>query len=314
MTQGPEGNRELAIVQTFKNAHAEGAISAGTLNKVASKDVQTALAVASGVPFDQARGKDIHLVTFVLDNSGSMKENTDAVIRGYNSALDYLAKTPDAGKFWVGAFLLNPLETSTIAIQRAKHFLALPGRKSDNQSGARSQQMEYGIIVPYGPLVDSSGQVQTRRLDRENYQIHGMTPLYSRTEFVLLAVNGKTQEAKDARRRVTSSTMVMSDGQPQEDPIYRTPTEVAKVVDDMKGTNLHLILATGFGDARIFVPVFEGMHIDRQSILTTNSRPQEVIRALTEFAKRTEKAAAATKPNEFRLLLTQGWDATNKNS
>lgn len=278
MQQGGPENRQLV---NFQEARTEGVISAGTLERVQSPEIQKVLALASGRPASEATEERVHLVTLLVDNSGSMRGNVGGVIKGHSFILDHLAKTPEAPKIWV-----------------ATHLLC-----SDEGFNLRRAA---GILDPYGPLLDSKGQVRAARLSNDNYSATGVnTPLYERSDEVLLSVLGKAQEFRGEWKEVTTSTLIMTDGGADRGTY---PDEVAKRVADLRGTGNHLVAAMGFGFESFFTKVFLGMGIDRQSILTTNSESEQVEKALMKFAKLAQKAAA-TAITDYSRLLTNGWSA-----
>ncbi len=293
---GPEQRDLVRYGELFSDAHREGAVSADTLRRVQNPSVQRYLTLASGHSAKEATSNRIHLVTFFIDNSGSMHGNQDAVIEGYKFVLTEIAKSPEARDMWTSTQLLNGERSSSTA-------LTLRSAELERSK----ERVEAGILDPYAPLLEN-GHIRSVMLNRDNYQPHGGTPLYARSEETLLAVLGKAEEFKAEWREVTTATLLMSDGG---DTSHTGPDEVAKRVRDLQGTGTHIVAAMGFGREDEFIEILTGMGIQRGWILTARSTPDEVRRALTKFANVVKKSAA-TPITDYRRMLSSGWQGTSK--
>lgn len=247
-----EGQQDTkALVPLFENAQAEGNLSDASRRLLERPEVQKQILIASGTPTSSIQADDVTLVTLLIDDSGSMARNKEAVVQGQNRIIDtLLQKAPYPDRILISTQVLNGGDA--------------------------------GVIDPYHPLA------QAVRLDGRNYEPNNDTPLIPRTIEVLGGAMLKTQEGSDEWKTVRTATLVMSDGH---DTSGMDIEDVAVLARDMKASKLHLLAAMGFGEKSYFTRFFSDMAIDPQWILTAEARDEEILKALGLFAEAATKAA-----------------------
>lgn len=244
-----------ALIPYMDNAQAEGVLSPEARKLIERPGVQRQIVVAKGTPTSELPGEDVTIITLLIDDSGSMALNTEAVIKGQNRIIDTLKqKAPHSERVLISTQVLNG---------------------GDN-----------GVIDPYHPLA------QAVRLDRRNYVPNDDTPLIPRTIDVLGTVILKAQEARDDWKTARTATLIMSDGA---DTSRRDPREVAVIAKDLRSSRVHLLAAMGFGDERFFIKFFTQFGVDRPWILTGESSDQEILKALGLFAEAAAMATDENK-------------------
>lgn len=95
------------------NSLFAGAQAAGTLNAAAAQtvgnipDLGAQIQAGLGVAPDDVTASEVTLVTFLVDDSGSMQPNRDLAIKGHNLVIDALAKTKQKDGILVHCRYLN---------------------------------------------------------------------------------------------------------------------------------------------------------------------------------------------------------------
>lgn len=167
-----ESKESQAIVPFIQTAMREDVLSEESLKLLANPLLREQVSEAMGTPASEMPGDDLTIITFVVDDSGSMVNLAPIVRKSQNRLIDRLmneAPRPES-------ILLS------------------------------TQALNTQVIDPYRPLFRAA------RLNERNYQATGGTPLVQRTIEVAGTVLLKGQEARDDWKTVRSLTLIMSDG------------------------------------------------------------------------------------------------------
>ena len=162
----------LKVTQLLSQAADRG--SAATPDSLHGlHDLGRAIQGAMGVSADDIPASEVFLLSFVIDDSGSIRfgSNTQHVRDGHNAVQEELRKSSKGEDILVHAHALNS-----------------------------------GVIYPFCPLKTAP------QLDTKNYNPDGDTPLFDATLTVLGAVIAKEQEFANQGVPVRSVTVIVSDG------------------------------------------------------------------------------------------------------
>lgn len=246
-------NQTSDPLDLLNSAAQEGLLSEGSLNVAMSiPDLGVTMQQALGTPAGDVQATEQFLLTYVIDDSGSirMANNEHILIAGVNFNIE----------------------------------AQLKGRYVDGIM-ASIRYLNGKLLCPYLPLR------QVSLLDASNYQAVGGTPLYDVTVATLLAVIAKTQELQNAGITARTQTLIVTDGDDRHS-VHNNASDVAKIVADMLGTEQHIIAAMGIDDGSTdFVAVFTSMGIQPQWIITPGSTEKEMRAAFMNYSRTTTAAA-----------------------
>jgi len=131
------------------------------------------------------------------------------------------------------------------------------------------------------------------RMDTSNYQAtYGSTPLYERMLHLLAAVAAKVQQFEGDGIPARGITLGVTDG--GNNVFNNTAQEVATVVGDMLRSERHIIAGMGIGDDSYFKPIFTGMGILPNWILTPGATGKEIRAAFQTFSQSAVRASQST--------------------
>ena len=252
----------------FGGAAAKGIVSTAALNTLTAHDLGVDIQNALGVSANDIEASEVVLVTFVLDDSGSIRDcgNEGHVRSGVNMTLDALGGSKASGDILVMATTLNS-----------------------------------GLLYAYRALADAE------RLSTKNYNGHGGTPLYDRYAAALGATLAKEQEFAAQGVPVRTVTVVVSDGANNASRLTGPETgKIA--LDMRRRENHIIIgmgISDGYTD---FKEVFKEMGIDEKWILTPANTPSDIRRAFEVISRSTvaasQGAAAFSKANTVGIAGT----------
>ncbi|MFA6437240.1 MAG: hypothetical protein WCW00_03345 [Candidatus Paceibacterota bacterium] len=241
LSKAKEASVSDSAKKLIQSAAQEGTISPATAKALTVHDVGMEIEAALGVNVDDVKSTEVVLVTFLIDDSGSIEGagNTANVMLGHNLVLDALMKTKQKNNILVHTRTLNGT-----------------------------------IITPYC-LLENAVQ-----LDASNYFPVGGTPLYDETVVILGTVIAKTEQFSKNAVPVRTVTIIITDSCDLHSRKYRRPQDVAPIVQDMFKTEQHIIAGMGIDDHQTdFKKVFGDMGILPQWILTPDNDPHEIRKA-----------------------------------
>lgn len=236
----------------LRSSHDSGDLSLETFQALKAGDIGAKIQAALGTPIDQISASEVVLVTYLMDDSGSIRfaGNSDAVCQGHNTAIDALVKSKQSGDVLAHCRYLNG-----------------------------------HVLYPYQPLD------QVTKMDPSNFNPMGGTPLYDETVVILGTVLAKSREYADNGVAVRTITLIVTDGN-DEGSRFQTPRTVSPIVADMLRAETHIIAAMGIDDHRTdFRQIFKAMGIQDQWILTPGNSPSEIRKAFQVFSQSAVRAS-----------------------
>lgn len=131
------------------------------------------------------------------------------------------------------------------------------------------------------------------RMDTSNYKAtYGSTPLYERTLHVLAAVAAKVQQLESDGIPARGATLDTTDG--GENVFTNSAQDVATVVGDLLASERHIVAGMGIGDESYFKPIFAGMGIPPNWVLTPSASGKEIRAAFQTFSQSAVRASQST--------------------
>jgi hypothetical protein len=275
------------VNQLFQAAHAEGVLSAQSLQALEGADLGLQIQAGLGVSVDAVQASEVVLVTMMVDDSGSIRfgNNAQLVRDGHNCVLDaLLASKQNSGVL-----------THTCYLNGTVLFPYLPLAVIDEAERKRTGAVRYV----------QNGEV--KRMDNKNYDPNLGTPLYDGTVVLLGRVLAKYQEFADGGVVARTVTLVITDGA-DEGSTKATAATVRPLVEDLVGER-HIVAAMGIDDGgrTDFRKVFRQMGIRDEWILTPGNSKTEIRKAFQVFsqsAQRASQGAAAFQQTALGGFMT----------
>jgi len=232
-------------------ARQTGAISAASANVLTAVDIGDRIREGLGMGADDVQASDAILVTLLIDDSGSIR----------------MAGNSQAVRDGYNGCLD-----------------ALKDAKQERNLLVQTAYLNGGILNPY------SLRASAPRMDPQNYNPNGGTPLHEATIVTLGRVIAKAQEFADSGLPVRTVTLIVTDGAATD--THRTADEVRTVVRDMLKKEIHIVAGMGIDDGSTdFRRVFREMGIRDEWILTPGSTPSEIRRAFQVFSRSAVRAS-----------------------
>jgi hypothetical protein len=253
----PKSPSSTNVSQLFQAAHADGELSATSLQALSIPDLGAQIQAGLGIRPDDVQASEVVLVTLMPDDSGSIRigGNADAVRSGHNLVLDAL-----------------------LASKQKEGILA------------HTRYLNGFVLFPYCPVE------QAIRMDANNYEPNQGTPLYDQSVVLLGTVLAKAREFADAGVPARTVTLIITDGDDQHSTRSHA-TDVATLVKDLGAAESHIVAAMGVADGHTdFRRVFREMGIEDRWILTSGNSATEIRRAFQMFSQsavRASQSAAA---------------------
>ena len=238
----------------FQSAHAEGVLSASSLQVLTAVDLGAQIQAGLGVSVDDVESSEVILLTIMPDDSGSIRHagNEPAVRDGHNLVIEALAAS-----------------------------------KQRDGILAHTRYLNGQVLFPYRPIE------QAVMMSPKNYEAIQGTPLYDQSVVLLGSVIAKTQEMTQNGVAARSITLIISDGADQHSN-RATARDVAALVQDMARAENHIVAAMGISDgATDFRRVFTEMGIEDRWILTPGNSPSEIKKAFRVFSQSAVRASQA---------------------
>jgi hypothetical protein len=177
----------------LQQAVEDQGLSAATGKLLSAPDVGEQIQDAIGIEADSVESSEVTLVTFLVDDSGSISAagNEQAVRDGHNLVID-----------------------------------ALVGTKQKKGILMHTRYLNGTVLFPYQKIEDAV------RMDKLNYAAMGGTPLYDQAVVALGSVIAEAQQLTQNGIQVRSVTVIVTDGH-DEHSKRNTAPDVKKVVRDM---------------------------------------------------------------------------------
>ena len=261
-------------------AQADGNITSGEINALTLNDLGQTMQAGLGISVDDVTSDEVILLSFVLDDSGSIgfvPGNEQAVRDGVNGILDALAATKQAPSIYAYCIQLNR-----------------------------------GVLYAFKPLIDGkTGKLDASlRLTASNYHASGGTPLFRTATAAFGTARLKVQEFACAGVPARAITVIITDGA---DTDGGTAANCLTLVNGLLRSETHLVIGMGIDDGSTdFVEVFTDMGIQAGGrkhkrdqpqaglpdwVLTPKNDPSSIRRAcamVSQSAVRASQAAGGT--------------------
>jgi len=186
-------SKSSSMKAVLKQAVEDQGLSVATGKLLSAPDVGEQIQDALGIQADQVHQDQVTLVTFLIDDSGSIAAagNEKAVTDGHNIVID-----------------------------------ALVGTKQKDGILMHTRYLNGAVLFPYQKIEDAI------RMDKKNYSAMGGTPLYDQSVVILGSVIAEVQNLAGNGIQVRSVTVIVTDGH-DEHSRRNTAADVKKVVRDM---------------------------------------------------------------------------------
>lgn len=251
-THGKNGAAPLDLSQLWQSAEDQGALSPAARAVLDVPDLGARIQEGLGIKVDDVQSSEVVLVTFMPDDSGSIRfaGHAQLVRDGHNLVLDALAAS------------------------RQKDTLLCHNRYLNGH-----------VLYPYCPVA------RAVKMTPQNYDPDKGTPLYDQTVVLLGTVLAKTQELADAGVPARTVTLILTDGADQGSRRAKAG-DVRTIVRDMAAAECHIVAAMGIDDGQTpFRDVFRSMGIEDRWILTPDSDAAEIRRAFLVFSQSAVRAS-----------------------
>ncbi len=246
------------VQSLFATAAQADTLSPAGLNVLQAPDLGATIQAALGTSVDDVTASEVTLIGVLLDDSGSIASgNNEQNIRdGVNLILDSLGKTKAQDGILMTASVLN------------------------NKT-------------PIYPFVTLSNAI---RLDSNNFNASGYTPLYDRTIDMCGLMVAKSQEFSNSGVPCRGILLIVTDG--ADAGSHKRAQDVLPLVKDLLRQETFIVCGMGIDDNghTDFRKVFRNMGIEDKWILTPSNSPSEIRKAFafaSQSAVRASQAAAA---------------------
>jgi hypothetical protein len=249
-----DSEKDANVNELFEAAHADGVLSASSLQALTAVDLGAQIQSGLGVSVDDVAASEVLLLTIMPDDSGSIRHaGHEKVVRdGHNAVLD-----------------------------------ALTASKQQGAILAHTRYLNGNVLFPYRPIDHAV------RMTSQNYHATGGTPLYDQSLVLLGSVLAKAQDFSQNGVLARSMTLIITDGADQGSTRARAK-DVAALVGDMARAEVHIIAAMGIDDgATDFRSVFWEMGIEDRWILTPSNSASDIRRAFQVFSQSAVRASQA---------------------
>lgn len=245
------------VGQLFQSAQQAGDLTLASMQALSVVDLGAQIQDALGVPAMDVAASEVFLVAVLVDDSGSIR-----FVQG-----------------------------NTEAVREGHNLMidALLGSKQDDSILAHCRYLNGYVLYPFIPLS------QAVRMDHNNYNPNGATPLYDQSVALLGTVLAKAQEFADNGVPVRTATLIVTDGNDQ-GSINASAHEVKMIINDMLRMETHIVAAMGVDDGTTdFGIIFKGMGIQDEWILTLKNTPSEIRKGFGVFSKSAVRASQSAQ-------------------
>jgi hypothetical protein len=224
------GNDLERVANSLERLYGSGTLSEGSAKALGRPETAIAIEGGLGKP---GTGREVLLVSILVDDSTSVATNLDEIRLGYSKMLKALRA-----------------ESSTADVQ------------------VHTRALNRGVLSPYTPLQDI-GELASQGYDGS--RLAPRTPLYLQSLLTLGSVITKTQEEEARGARVRTFTLIVTDAEDNSSGDV-TASQVRGVVTDMLefATN-HIVAGMGVGERVNFYEIFESMGIPQKWIFSAGA-------------------------------------------
>ncbi len=264
-------------------ARAEGSISEESLKALKKANPNR---LTLGGPINQLKGDGVLLVASLIDDSGSIGVIVD--------------RDPKTGKSISRSASYNDPKSNAEAVRIGHNAVIQALTESANPSAIwfHTRYLNGRELNQWNPLAKAT------KMNRDNYQEGGGTPLYDETVVILGSTIAKTEEFRNNLVAVRTATLLVTDGADYGSEV-QTADSVKSVITDMYNMGIHIVAAMGIDDGSTdFRDVFIKMGIRENLILTPGSSPEEIRKSFGLFGK---MASRATDLKNFKDTLKDGF-------
>lgn len=236
----------------FSQAADEGALSKQSQMALTVVDAGAQINAALGMPSHQVQASETFLVATLLDDS---------------SSIAYAGNTQAV------------IEGYNSVIE------ALQSSKSRDSILMHARALNKGVISPFATLENVA------RLDGRTYVPYGLTPLRDQMGLILGTVLAKWQDFANYGVPARTATLIVTDGH-DEGSVQLSDAQVAAIVHDLLGSEMHIIAAMGIDDGHTdFRAVFRSYGIQDNWILTPGNTSSEIRKAFQVFSQSAVRAS-----------------------
>ncbi len=251
MTQSSSSGSSVASL--LAGAQSDGLLSQKAMSAINIVDIGEQIQAGIGVDVSDVQASEVVLVTILIDDSGSIR---------------YVA--------------------GNAAAVREGHNLVLDALDASKQQAGILTHTRYlngHVLFPYVVLK------QATRMDQQNYNPNGGTPLYDQAVVTFATVIAKAQSFEDNGVPCRTVTLIVTDGNDEGSRAQRADT-VKAIVESMLKTENHIIAAMGISDGYTdFDKVFAEMGIPSEWRLTTGNNASEIRKAFNVFSQSAVRAS-----------------------
>ncbi len=202
---------------------------------------------AMGIQIDDVEASEVVLVAMLMDDSGSIRfEGNSQIV----------------------------CDGHNLVID------AVTASKQGNGILAMTKYLNGTLLFPWTPID------QVVKMDSNNFNANGGTPLYDQTATFLALVAAKAEEfEQNAGIPVRSISLIVTDGADIHSQ-HQSAKSVASIVKGMLKSEKHIIAGLGISDGQTdFNYVFQEMGVPKEWILTPAKTDKEIRAAFNLFSK-----------------------------
>lgn len=238
------------IKKLLAAANGAGALTDDALAVINSiPDLGAELQENMGINVDDVNASEAVLIGFLIDDSGSISGKNAQVVRDGH----------------------NLVVDSVCSSKQGEGVLA------------HNRYLNGFTLYPWTPID------QVPKMDSQNFDPSGGTPLFEQTIVFLASIAAKTEQFAKSGLSTRSITLILTDGA---DGSRRKPTDVKKVVESLLASENHIIAGMGIDDGYTdFRKVFSEMGIPDKWILVPGNNESEIRKAFLLFSKSAVRAS-----------------------
>lgn len=148
-----------------------------------------------------------------------------------------------------------------------------------------TRYLNRGSLSPYRPLAEAP------RLSIENYHLLENTPLYRQSVLTLGTVMAKVRQERERGRQVRAFTVILTDGEDNASGSVASVHVRLLMRDMLDFSDDYIVAGLGIGQPERFKPIFRGMGIPENWILTAPADAGEIRKLFRRIAKSLQLAA-----------------------
>lgn len=243
-------------------AATQGILGAGSMMAFNVPNMGAQIQAGLGVSVDDVEASEVFLLTGLIDDSGSIR----------------FAKNSDAVREGMNG-VLDALKES----------------KTSDEVLASTRYLNGKVLDGYIPLANAT------RLNAQNYNPNGGTPLYDQVVVTLGQVLAKHKEFRDAGVAVRTVTVIVTDGADEHSPkiaggMGKTAADCKAIVGDMLRAECHLVFFVGIESGGVdFRAIAAEMGIPDDFVLTPDGTAHDIRAKMAVVSKSAVRASQGGK-------------------